>query len=302
MKNELLLSICIPTYNRPYLIRDLLNSVISKKVDPKYYEICISDDSTNDDTKKIVNEFLDMNNNINIVYRHIEPLDSYMNLLNSLKMGKGKYLKLVSDYCYFLENTLSDMIEMIKKYNVSKPLIFWLDKSEDDFGVVESFCDLNDFIVNNKIMITWAKCFGIWKQDFDKAILNAEIDSMFPHLSLLLEVGKDKTSYLNIPKKIFDSKDLNVKGGYSIPKVFGNGLYSILIKLKDENIITKKTLLIFKVDIIKFLAYWKAVCKKKKNFFYDYSDDYRIVFEQFGLLWCMCYCIFFWGYNFKGDL
>ena len=195
MKNELLLSICIPTYNRPYLIRDLLNSVISKKVDPKYYEICISDDSTNDDTEKIVNEFLDLNNNINIVYRHIEPLDSYMNILNSLKMGKGKYLKLVSDYCYFLENTLSDMIEKIKKYNVSKPLIFWLDKSEDDFDVVESFRDLNDFIVNNKIMITWAKCFGIWKQDFDKAILNAEIDRVEEDIKKAKSMDEESSSH-----------------------------------------------------------------------------------------------------------
>ena len=54
------LSICIPTYNRPNQLPNCLNSIyIAKKNTHLDFEVCISDNGSNYDVQKIINDYKD---------------------------------------------------------------------------------------------------------------------------------------------------------------------------------------------------------------------------------------------------
>ena len=51
----MLISICIPTYNRPEYLKNCLNS-LAKQTD-KNFEVCVSDNHSNSNIRKIVKSF-----------------------------------------------------------------------------------------------------------------------------------------------------------------------------------------------------------------------------------------------------
>ena len=55
----MLLSVCIPTYNRAKNLENCLNSIkiASQKIHPSFVEICISDNASTDETSRVVEKF-----------------------------------------------------------------------------------------------------------------------------------------------------------------------------------------------------------------------------------------------------
>ena len=74
MENRLLVSICIPTYNRSTYLRQSLERYIVEKefIDGKV-EIVISDNASTDDTKMVVEEYVKKYKNIRY-YRNKENI------------------------------------------------------------------------------------------------------------------------------------------------------------------------------------------------------------------------------------
>lgn len=66
MKEEILISVVIPTYNRSDYLIEALNSVINQTY--KNIEIIIVDDGSKDNTKEIVNNYIELNKTKNIRY------------------------------------------------------------------------------------------------------------------------------------------------------------------------------------------------------------------------------------------
>ena len=67
------LSICIPTFNRPSQLPNCLNSICIAKANSNLdFDVCISDNNSNYDVKKIIDNFSDklkINLNINKKFR-----------------------------------------------------------------------------------------------------------------------------------------------------------------------------------------------------------------------------------------
>ena len=79
------LSICIPTFNRPDLLNNCLNSIlIAKKYFTKFrFEVCISDNSNNFQSKSIIN-FI---KKINLIYKKKKKYWLYQKLCKSSQNG-----------------------------------------------------------------------------------------------------------------------------------------------------------------------------------------------------------------------
>ena len=91
------LSICIPTYNRPELLDNCLNSIyISKKNQSKFkFEVCISDNSINSTSKNISKKY---SSKFNINYKKNKNNIGYIkNYLKVLKMAKGEFAWVIGD-------------------------------------------------------------------------------------------------------------------------------------------------------------------------------------------------------------
>ena len=54
MNEEILVSICIPTYKREEIVRQTLKSIFSQGVDASLFEVCITDNSDSDETKNLL--------------------------------------------------------------------------------------------------------------------------------------------------------------------------------------------------------------------------------------------------------
>ena len=102
-------SICVPTYNNPECVRQLLESVRQQTYTD--YAVFCSDDSTDGRIEKLMTEFADLP----ITYVHNEkPLGHIFNWNAALDMADGEYIKIMfSDDWFTDENSLQKFVELL---------------------------------------------------------------------------------------------------------------------------------------------------------------------------------------------
>lgn len=106
------ISIIIPTYNRPDLLKECINASLSQTLAP--YEIIIGDDSSNNDSKDLVEQIIKENKTIKISYFKNSPPKKQIGNVNFLiDKAEGDYVTLIHDDDYLLENCLLDLARPI---------------------------------------------------------------------------------------------------------------------------------------------------------------------------------------------
>lgn len=108
-KNELFLSICIPTYNRAQLLKRCVNSILASNNEK--IEIIISDNASTDNTSEILASFQDER----IKYHRNETnIGGPRNSIEVLKLAKGKWIFILTDDDYLLPGALEKIIKILK--------------------------------------------------------------------------------------------------------------------------------------------------------------------------------------------
>ena len=110
----MILSICIPTFNRPANLPNCLNSIlISKRKTNLKFEICISDNASNYNVKKIIKPF---KKKLNIrLNRNKKNLGYAVNLLKSVSMAKGEFAWCIGDDDLLVPKALKKINSLILK-------------------------------------------------------------------------------------------------------------------------------------------------------------------------------------------
>ena len=119
----MLLSICIPTYNRFKQLDNCLNSIFiaSKKVNKFDFEVCISDNNSEYNLSKILDKYRD-NFKINF-NKNNENLGFAINGIKTVKMASGEYSWMIGDDDLILPETFVKL-EKIFKNNLDKDYFF----------------------------------------------------------------------------------------------------------------------------------------------------------------------------------
>lgn len=137
----MLLSICIPTYNRPEHLRNCLTSISQQNSSD--FEVCISDNASKSDIAKIIKPF---KKKFRIRYkRNKRNLGFAMNVLNVSLMAKGKFIWFLGDDDLLSKNSLNYLTKLIKKNN--KINFFWINSYYLDVSYLKKFS--NNFNINN---------------------------------------------------------------------------------------------------------------------------------------------------------
>ena len=106
-----LVSIMIPTYNRPRLFEQTLQSALAQ--DYKHVEILVCDNSTNDDTEQIVQKYL---GDERFTYRrNREAKSKEDNFAPFEEMARGEYLQWLMDDDLLMPDKLSKMVAVLEK-------------------------------------------------------------------------------------------------------------------------------------------------------------------------------------------
>ena len=112
----MLLSICIPTFNRLNCLNNCLNSILIASQNYNFnFEVCVSDNFSEGDVESIINIY---KNKLDINYKkHNKNLGPGNNMLKVVSMAKGDYVWILGNDDLILSNTLEKLHEIIQLNN-----------------------------------------------------------------------------------------------------------------------------------------------------------------------------------------
>ncbi len=278
----MLLSICIPTKDRAFYLKETLDSIINDNVSPDLYEIVISDNSDNNETKLLAEQYSSAG--INMVY-YKNPEKGFYNSIQALKLGNGDLLKLHNDYTKFKPGAFCLFVNMVKENKKNHPQILFTDGNLKKKVAIPS-CDFDKFIRDSSYWNTWSSAFSIWKMDFEKLKFERSfLNDQFPHTSLLFQLKKKKT-FLIDDMEYFSNSAVSKKGGYNIFYNFCVIYIEMLNGLRDSNSITKLTYNYIKNKMKwEFIPLWYYLTiETKGDFSFDNSSFYENIRKHYSIL------------------
>jgi abequosyltransferase len=113
---SIVLSVCIPTYNRAEYLRYNVDKLITliRGIGPDQVEICVSNNDSTDHTEELIKNYISNNPDIRIVYHKNETnLGADWNFHHAMNMASGEYTILLGDDDYFADNALKRIFELI---------------------------------------------------------------------------------------------------------------------------------------------------------------------------------------------
>jgi abequosyltransferase len=286
VNNIIKLSFCIPTNGRGEVLKNTLNSFYNSTIYSNEIEIVIYDSSDDNNVFDSVKEFLDFSN---LVYIK-GPNDSFLNLINALRYGKGLFLKLHNDYTMFNKESANEILNIIDKKTNNKPVIFFSNGVLNNAKKIHEFKSFNDFIYASSFYNSWSTSFGIWKSDFE-SLNNIFINPLFPHNSFLFSLSH-KDIFLIDDTKYFQNQNVKNKGGYDLFHTFSVIYIQMIEDLYTNKKIKRETFNHIKKDLFNnFLIQWYCNTMIFKNDYnYQLSNIkysitvYYSVFEYYILL------------------
>ncbi|RUT57718.1 glycosyl transferase [Clostridium botulinum] len=147
-----LVSVLIPTYNRPEYFKEALESVINQTY--RNIEIIIGDDSTNDETENLIKENY-LNNYDNIKYYHNKKnLGQFDNDLKLYDIAEGQFINFLMDDDLFRTTKIEKMMNyFIQDINDEISIITSHRAVIDSNGIVgDVFGNTNDIFKNSIII------------------------------------------------------------------------------------------------------------------------------------------------------
>lgn len=297
--NHPILSICIPTNNRVDILRKTLNSIFVQKVSTELFEVCVSDNSRTDETKKLIEE--EFSHIPNLTYNQ-SSCEGFLNSIEALRLGNGSLLKLHNDYSMFNEDALGRMIEVATNYEDEKPPIFFSMGTLKIGNDIQKYKDFNAFLYSISYWSTWSSAFSVWKKDFDDfESKHVPVDHMFPHTSVLFYLV-NKNEYLVDDFSYVTNLELKKKGGYNLIDNFNRIYLSMVHDLLEKQYIEKNTYDKIESAIIKFSASWLSLVKFEKKYTFTFDNKEKIIKSQSGSFGLIKFYLFFVCYHMRNTL
>ena len=117
--NTCLLSLCIPTFCRPALLLETLQSV-AEQGDAALFErveVLVSDNASPDDTEQAVRTFAEAHPFLRLKYRrHAENIGSDANMAGLVEWAQGEFVLLLSDDDLLLPGALAKLFALMREY------------------------------------------------------------------------------------------------------------------------------------------------------------------------------------------
>lgn len=268
-----LLSICIPTYNRSYILKEVLQQYIDNPEFDADVELVISDNCSMDDTESICHQYMAKNSRIRY-FRNEQNIND-LNFVRVLDYARGKYLKLTNDWAYFDKTNLAFVKEKVRLHEYEKIPIFFTNDvifTRRKAEVIECG-NLDDYIASVSTFVTFNNIFGAWKDHWDS------IDEKSKYSSLKLQ--QVDWTYQIVVKfggcVLYDKTVLTetvvkrkVRTGYNWFEIHLDNYYQIMMPYYERGLITKQTLI---EDKHYLLNHFKPeLCY---TYFYNISRDWR---------------------------
>lgn len=110
------LSIIIPVYNVEKYVGRCLESCLDQDLPKDEYEIIVVNDGTQDNSVQVIEKYIKPENNVTLIHRENGGLSAARN--TGLKHAQGEYVWFVDSDDWIEKDSLSKLIQYIKKYDL----------------------------------------------------------------------------------------------------------------------------------------------------------------------------------------
>jgi len=268
-----LLSICIPTYNRSSIIKEVLQQYIDNPEFDSDVELVISDNCSTDYTESICRQYMAKNSRIR--YFKNEQNINDLNFVKVLDCAKGKYLKLTNDWAYLDKANLAFIKQKVRMHKNEKKPIFFTDNvifTRRKAEVIECG-NLDDYIASVSTYVTFNNIFGVWKEHWDSIDEKSKYSSLkLQQVDWTYQIITKFGGCILYNKKVLKETFLKrkVRTGYNWFEVHLDNYYKIMMPYYDKGLISKKTLIEDKHYLLNHFEL--ELCF---TYFYNYSRDWR---------------------------
>jgi abequosyltransferase len=271
---EIVLSICIPTYNRSEYLIYTIESIVNQRIfiNTNMVEVIIGDNNSTDDTENRIIKYVEAHNNKIKYFKNEKNIfDKNYDLV--ISKASGLYIKLNNDTLIHEANSLEFLLGYIKKYKDKNIDLIFTNKNirikENVEGLIKN---KNDYVNNLGPLITWIGIYGIWRKNLNN------IQPMYLNSDTQLSqvIGLLQSFEINNKSMIIDGEYAKsyivAKGGYQLFEVFVTNFEKILKKQNISEKIIKNVMkrTIFNVVTSCIAMHWVKPKKYKfeiKNIF-----------------------------------
>ncbi|WP_317368210.1 glycosyltransferase family 2 protein [uncultured Tyzzerella sp.] len=280
---NILLSICIPTYNRA----DTVYKSVKKYLEfiPENVEVVVSDNGSQDNTVELLKSINDKRFKL---YKNRENKGFSYNLTKVIRVAKGDFALIMSD-----EDTIDDsmleevLITLSDKYvkdNISAVVFNSFIENNENFTKEDEFMNL----IYGRVSYMSGILYNKLKMDsYDFEVL----DTLYPHIFILLKLCTKGTIVYSKLKLVIQGEEDKFSNllilNYIHPKnrlLQLNQDYGIILKI--ENIEARiKVFQIFKIKFLQATFIYDLICRKdnrneKVNVNY-YIQEFKLFFNKY---------------------
>lgn len=275
--NEILLSICIPTFNRAKALDGnlhLLNKQISGK--ELLIELIVSDNCSVDNTSDVVNKYIENGMPINYIKNKVN-LGMDGNFAQCYRMANGKYVLVLGDDDYLIDGMLDRLLNYLKSgdYGLVHLKTYSTKKIQ-----IEQFTDSALFLKNISFWITYITSNIVNSKYISEYNFEKNFGTYLTIVPLYLNAALKHGNNLLIHDRVFsDGIDQKTNGGYNFFQVFIVNYLDIWSEFKVRNKINKSLYNFIKRDILKYFLVkniYYLLIKKKENR-YDLQNSFSII-------------------------
>lgn len=274
--NEVLLSICIPTYNRAKALDGNLKA-LNKQVSGKNLplELMVSDNCSSDETSTVVNKYIEEGMPINYI-RNTINLGMDGNFAQCYRKATGKYVLVLGDDDYLIDGMLEKLLDYLK--NGDYGLVHLKTNSQTKI-LEEEFTDSTLFLQNISYWITYITSNVVNSKYIKEYDFEKNFGTFLTIVPLYLNAAIEHECNLLIHERIFlDGIDSKTNGGYNFFEVFIVNYLDIWKDFRQSGKISNNLYHFMKRDILKFFlirnAYNLLIIKEESNYKLQNSFSY----------------------------
>lgn len=260
IENKIKFSICIPTYNRAYILERCLNSILTQTYTP--YEILVVDDGSIDHTREIVSKYIQK---LPLKYYKKENGGKHTALNFGIGKASGDYFIILDSDDWLLPNCLEFFADKIKYIN--KDYCALLARSADQKGNIIGKLFQKDNTSMTYLDFHYGKFGGLYRDCCDCFDLNILKKYPFPEVPETKFIPEAYvTDLMGLDYKICcynevvlgkeymdDGITLNAQE-YTRQNLIG---YKINIISKLDDIVPNSSVISLKSKVLLWNQYWK---------------------------------------------
>ena len=281
-KEQYLVSICIPTYNRaPYLKKCLDSLVCQPEFQQGLVEIVVSDNASTDNTEKVAGAYSTAYPNFH--YYKNETNIGFKNLGIVVARGTGALRKLSNDTIVYKKHSLQIFCAAVQTYRQSMPILLWSNGETKRRLYTD---DVNEFFREISFYSTWSGAFSLWDEDC-KGIMKEALASTSEmwHLECLCRLLLKKRKLVICPDAFGKVQSVSRKNiSYGLYKVFYENYLGLLSRLVEKKVISESCLADLKKDLLyRFFKFW-IIQWELQNADFQFSEKEnlkKLVFAQY---------------------